>query len=188
MASEVRCRSQQPSLGPVRADPQRRGRSGNAQRRLRLDLALDEGGHRAQPDAGHSALTLRLPTRKRCERIFSGFNRRIGRWRSYMSFMRMLHQPPAKPRSIAPRTVWPSRRSRPFRMSENAALWPALSATCPNRKTTPDNRGRRLMITADAVDFVRTHGVVLESATGPVPSLAAVIAGGQGFGAPLLGQ
>jgi hypothetical protein len=34
------------------------------------------------------------------------------------------------------------------------------------------------MTTADAVEFVRTHGVVLESAAGPVPSLAAVIAGG----------
>jgi hypothetical protein len=34
------------------------------------------------------------------------------------------------------------------------------------------------MTIADALEFVRTHGVVLESATGPVPSLAAVIAGG----------
>ena len=34
------------------------------------------------------------------------------------------------------------------------------------------------MTTADAIEFVRTHGVVLESATGPVPSLAVVIAGG----------
>jgi hypothetical protein len=32
--------------------------------------------------------------------------------------------------------------------------------------------------TADAIEFVRTHGVVLESATGPVPSLAVAIAGG----------
>ncbi len=63
-----------------------------------------------------------------------------------VAFVHVVHahapQPPVKPRSIAPRTVWPSRRSRPFRMSENAALWPALSATCPDRKTTPDNRGR----------------------------------------------
>jgi hypothetical protein len=35
------------------------------------------------------------------------------------------------------------------------------------------------MTTADAIEFVRTHGVVLESATGPVPSLAVAIAGGQ---------
>ena len=35
-----------------------------------------------------------------------------------------------------------------------------------------------LMTTADAIEFVRTRGVVLESATGPVPSLAAAIAGG----------
>lgn len=34
------------------------------------------------------------------------------------------------------------------------------------------------MTTADAIEFVRTHGVVLESAAGPVPSLAAAIAGG----------
>jgi hypothetical protein len=33
------------------------------------------------------------------------------------------------------------------------------------------------MIVADALSFVQTHGVVLESATGPVPSLAAAIAG-----------
>jgi hypothetical protein len=31
--------------------------------------------------------------------------------------------------------------------------------------------------TADAIEFVRIHGVVLESATGPVPSLAVAIAG-----------
>jgi hypothetical protein len=31
--------------------------------------------------------------------------------------------------------------------------------------------------TSEAIDFVRTHGVVLESAAGPVPSLAAAIAG-----------
>ena len=30
----------------------------------------------------------------------------------------------------------------------------------------------------EALTFVRTHGVVLESGTGPVPSLASVIAGG----------
>lgn len=34
------------------------------------------------------------------------------------------------------------------------------------------------MTTADALAFVRTHGVVLESGTGPVPSLAGAIAGG----------
>jgi hypothetical protein len=32
--------------------------------------------------------------------------------------------------------------------------------------------------TADAIEFVRTNGVVLESAVGPVPSLAVTIAGG----------
>jgi hypothetical protein len=32
--------------------------------------------------------------------------------------------------------------------------------------------------TAEALSFVRTHGVVLESATGPVPSLAGAITGG----------
>jgi hypothetical protein len=32
--------------------------------------------------------------------------------------------------------------------------------------------------TADAIEFVRAHGVVLESATGPIPSLAVAIAGG----------
>ncbi len=34
------------------------------------------------------------------------------------------------------------------------------------------------MTAAEALAFVRTHGVVLESATGPVPSLAGAIAGG----------
>ena len=34
------------------------------------------------------------------------------------------------------------------------------------------------MTTAEALAFVRTHGVVLEAATGPVPSLAGAIAGG----------
>jgi len=34
------------------------------------------------------------------------------------------------------------------------------------------------LTTAEALAFVRTHGVVLESATGPVPSLASAIAGG----------
>ena len=34
------------------------------------------------------------------------------------------------------------------------------------------------MTEADALEFVRTHGVVLESASGPVPSLADAIAGG----------
>lgn len=34
------------------------------------------------------------------------------------------------------------------------------------------------MTTAEALAFVRTHGVVLESASGPVPSLAEAIAGG----------
>jgi len=34
------------------------------------------------------------------------------------------------------------------------------------------------MTTEDALEFVRKHGVVLESAGGPVPSLAVVIAGG----------
>jgi len=34
-----------------------------------------------------------------------------------------------------------------------------------------------LLTVVDAVTFVRTHGVVLESASGPVPSLAHVIAG-----------
>ncbi len=34
------------------------------------------------------------------------------------------------------------------------------------------------MTTSDAIEFVRMHGVVLESATGPVPSLAVAIAGG----------
>lgn len=34
------------------------------------------------------------------------------------------------------------------------------------------------MTTAEALKFVRTHGVVLEAATGPVPSLARAIAGG----------
>jgi hypothetical protein len=38
--------------------------------------------------------------------------------------------------------------------------------------------GRPFVTTADAIEFVRTHGVVLESATGPVPSLAVAIAGG----------
>ena len=34
------------------------------------------------------------------------------------------------------------------------------------------------MTSAEAIEFVRTHGVVLESAAGPVPSLAVAIAGG----------
>ena len=34
------------------------------------------------------------------------------------------------------------------------------------------------MTAAEALTFVRTHGVVLESGSGPVPSLASVIAGG----------
>ena len=34
------------------------------------------------------------------------------------------------------------------------------------------------MTTDEALEFVRTHGIVLESATGPVPSLAGAIAGG----------
>ena len=34
------------------------------------------------------------------------------------------------------------------------------------------------MTTAEALEFVRSHGIVLESATGPVPSLASIIAGG----------
>ena len=34
------------------------------------------------------------------------------------------------------------------------------------------------MTRAEALTFVRSHGVVLESASGPVPSLASVIAGG----------
>ena len=34
------------------------------------------------------------------------------------------------------------------------------------------------MTVVEALSFVRTHGVVLESASGPVPSLAHVIAGG----------
>jgi hypothetical protein len=34
------------------------------------------------------------------------------------------------------------------------------------------------MTAAEALAFVRTHGVVLESGTGPVPSLASTIAGG----------
>ena len=42
---------------------------------------------------------------------------------------------------------------------------------------------RWLVNAADALTFVRTHGVVLESATGPVPSLASAIAGG-----PILGS
>jgi hypothetical protein len=33
------------------------------------------------------------------------------------------------------------------------------------------------MTTAEAIEFVRAHGVVLESATGPVPSLAVAITG-----------
>ena len=33
------------------------------------------------------------------------------------------------------------------------------------------------MTPAEAIEFVRAHGVVLESATGPVPSLAVAIAG-----------
>jgi len=34
------------------------------------------------------------------------------------------------------------------------------------------------MTAAEALAFVRTHGVVLESGTGPVPSLASTVAGG----------
>lgn len=34
------------------------------------------------------------------------------------------------------------------------------------------------MTTAEALEFVRTHGIVLEAATGPVSSLAGAIAGG----------
>ena len=37
--------------------------------------------------------------------------------------------------------------------------------------------GETAVTTAQALAFVHTHGVVLESASGPVPSLAAVIAG-----------
>ena len=44
------------------------------------------------------------------------------------------------------------------------------------------NLGRRkdnvAMTTRQALTFIRKHGVVLEAAQGPVPSLAAVIAGG----------
>ena len=38
--------------------------------------------------------------------------------------------------------------------------------------------GRLFVTTADAIEFVRAHGIVLESALGPVPSLAGAIAGG----------
>lgn len=37
--------------------------------------------------------------------------------------------------------------------------------------------GRQFVTPAEAIEFVRAHGVVLESATGPVPSLAVAIAG-----------
>ena len=37
--------------------------------------------------------------------------------------------------------------------------------------------GETVVTTAQALRFVRTHGVVLESASGPVPSLASAIVG-----------
>jgi hypothetical protein len=58
----------------------------------------------------------------------------------------------------------PRRSSSPQSPKDDDALLPS------------DNRP--LMTAADAIEFVRTRGVVLESAAGPVPSLAVVIAGG----------
>jgi hypothetical protein len=43
---------------------------------------------------------------------------------------------------------------------------------------SPIVRAKAKMTAADALAFVRTHGVVLESATGPVPALATAVAGG----------
>jgi hypothetical protein len=43
--------------------------------------------------------------------------------------------------------------------------------------STGDTEGESLVTPAEALAFVCTHGVVLESGTGPVPSLAAAVAG-----------
>jgi len=73
-------------------------------------------------------------------------------------------------------------RSRPNYRTE-CTCESQTANTTPERSWRPcaalgDVVGRIAVTSAEALEFVRTHGVVLEAAIGPVPSLASMIAGG----------
>jgi hypothetical protein len=66
-------------------------------------------------------------------------------------------------------------RVRPMKFQCSAALSDSTLLCRPRASAV--YRRRVLVTSAEALAFVQAHGVVLESGTGPVPALAAVIAG-----------